>query len=71
MPQITFDITDAQLKQLDDLNAGRNAKLAAGVEPSSRQSFAAEAVSSALRSAKFEAAAPKATVTAKVEAKKD
>lgn len=70
MPQITFDITDAQLKQLDDLNAERNAKLAAGAEPGSRQSFVAAAFTAALSAAKY-AAAPKVTVAAKVETKKD
>lgn len=69
MPQITFDITDAQLKELDDLNAARNAKRAAGAKPSSRQSFAAEAVSACLLAAKFDTHAPKATVAARVEPK--
>ncbi|MEO8278031.1 MAG: hypothetical protein ABI639_17615 [Thermoanaerobaculia bacterium] len=51
MPQITFDITDAQLKQVDDLNAARNQKLAAGAQPSSRQTFAAAAIGPALEAA--------------------
>lgn len=66
MPQITFDITDAQQKQLDDLNAATNLRLSAGAEPSSRQSFAAAAFSKALEAglaaeaAKAKAKAPAA-----------
>lgn len=77
MPQITFDITDAQQKQVDDLNAARNAKLAAGATPSSRQTFAAEAFGVALRSAaaaevRFAPTMPRVKVEVKTtEAKKD
>lgn len=76
MPQITFDITDAQQKQVDDLNAARNAKLAAGAPPNSRQTFAAEAFAAALRSpalaeARFVPTLPKVKVEVKTEAKKD
>jgi hypothetical protein len=51
MPQITFDVTDAQLLQLDNLNAARNAKLAEGAEPHSRETFAAQAFTPALEAA--------------------
>lgn len=51
MAQITIDVTADQLKQVDDLNATRNAKLAAGAAPSSRQTFAAAAFGAALEAA--------------------
>ncbi len=54
MPQITFDLTDAQLKQIDDLNAATNSRLAAGAKPSSRQTFAADAFGKSLASALIE-----------------
>lgn len=51
MPQITFDITDAQLLQLDNLNAARNRRLKAGEAPHSRQTLAAAAFVPALAAA--------------------
>lgn len=51
MPQITFDITDAQLLQLDNLNAARNKRLKEGEALHSRQTLASAAFVPALAAA--------------------
>lgn len=48
MPQVTIDITDAQLAALDAAVDAKNKKLKAGEEKSSRQTFAAEAIAAAI-----------------------
>ncbi len=67
MPQITFDVTAAQLLQLDNLNAARNKRLKEGEAKHSRQTVALAAFVPALAAA----IADEEKAVAKEKGKKD
>jgi hypothetical protein len=69
MPQITFDVSDAQLLQIDQLNAARNQRLKAGEDPHSRQTVAAAGFAAALEADLAEEKKAAAKTAKKTDAK--